>query len=95
MAFVEEKTLTGSLKNLCEGPSTVLLLKSSLVYVWDDGKGRTFICTNPPVAFRKGPIRVTEIGVTGSLMGLPSGISVYFSVFSSQSSWPVSVMKEG
>lgn len=73
----------------------VLLLKSRQAYVWDDGKGGTFICTNPPVAFRKEPIRVPEIGVTGSLMGLPSGISVYFSIFSSQSSWPVSVIREG
>lgn len=73
----------------------VLLLKSRQAYVWDDGKGRTVICANLPVAFRKGPIRVTEIGVMGSLMGLPSGINVYFSVFSSQSSWLVSVIREG
>lgn len=86
--------MTGVLKSLCAGPGRVLLLESRQVDVWDDGKGRTVVCTNPPMAFRKGPIRVTEIGVTVSLMGLPSGISVYFSVFSSQNSWPVSVIRE-
>lgn len=33
--------------------------------------------SDPPLALRKGPTRVTEIGVTGSLMGLSSGISIY------------------
>ena len=87
--------MTGVLQSVCAGPGGVVLPKSRQDYVWDDGRGRTFMCTNPPVAFRKGPIRITETGVTGSLMELPSGISVYFSVFSSQSSWPGSVIREG
>lgn len=47
------------------------------------------------MAFREGPIRIMEIGVTKSLRGPPSAFSIHFSKFSSQSSWPVSAIREG
>lgn len=95
MAFVEGNILTGALISLCESPGMVLSLRSRQMCGWDDGKGGNSSAQILLWHLGKGLIRVTEIGGMGSLMGLPSGISFYFSVFSSQSSWPVSVIREG